>query len=108
MDFSIAKLLDFTLKIGIIRRNEPGGWMTVTLYKWTLDRYHQAIDAGVFEQQSVELLQGNIVVMAPEREPHACYSSDGAEYLRQRLGNRASIRETKPITFVINVRRLIK
>ena len=72
--------------------------MTVTLYKWTLDRYHQALDAGVFDHQSVELLQGNIVVMAPEREPHACYSSDGAEYLRQQLRGRASIRETKPIT----------
>ena len=72
--------------------------MTITLYQWTLDCYHQALDAGVFDQQAVELLQGNIVVMAPEREPHACYSSDGAEYLRQCLGDRASIRETKPIT----------
>lgn len=72
--------------------------MTVTLYRWTLDRYHQALDAGVFDQQDVELLQGNIVVMAPGREPHACYSSDGAEYLRRRLGGQASIREAKPIT----------
>ena len=72
--------------------------MTVTLYKWTLDRYHAAIDAGLFDDQSVELLQGNLVVMAPEREPHACYSSDGAEYLRQLLGNRAAVREGKPVT----------
>ena len=46
--------------------------MTVTLYKWTLDRYHDAIDAGLFDDQAVELLRGDIVVMAPEREPHAC------------------------------------
>lgn len=72
--------------------------MTITLYKWTLDRYHAAIDAGLFDGQSVELLKGDIVVMAPEREPHACYSSDGAEYLRRLLGDRASVRETKPIT----------
>ncbi|MEO1208506.1 MAG: Uma2 family endonuclease [Cyanobacteria bacterium J06638_20] len=72
--------------------------MTVTLYKWTLDRYHAAIDAGVFEDQAVELLRGDIVVMAPEREPHACYSSEGAEYFRSLLGDRAAIRETKPIT----------
>jgi Uma2 family endonuclease len=76
--------------------------MTVTLYKWTLDRYHAAIEAGVFEDQSVELLQGDIVVMPPEREPHACYSSEGAEYLRQALGNRAAIREGKPITLPNN------
>lgn len=72
--------------------------MTVTLYKWTLDRYHAAIDAGVFADQAVELLRGDIVVMSPEREPHACYSSEGAEYFRQLLGDRAAIRETKPIT----------
>ena len=72
--------------------------MTVTLYKWTLDRYHDAIDAGLFDDQAVELLRGDIVVMAPEREPHACYSSDSAEYLRRLLGDRASIRETKPVT----------
>lgn len=72
--------------------------MTVTRYKWTVDRYHDAIASGIFDDQSVELIQGDIVVMAPEREPHACYSSDGAEYLRQVLGHRASIRETKPIT----------
>ena len=72
--------------------------MTVTLYKWTLDRYHAAIEAGVFEGQAVELLRGDIVVMAPEREPHACYSSEGAEYFRNLLGDRAAIRETKPIT----------
>lgn len=72
--------------------------MAVTLYKWTVDRYHAAIDAGVFDNQPVELLKGDIVVMTPEREPHACYSSDGAEYLRRILGERASVRETKPVT----------
>ncbi len=72
--------------------------MTVTLYKWTLDRYHAAIDAGLFDDQPVELLKGDIVLMAPEREPHACYSSDAADYLRGLLGDRASVRETKPVT----------
>ncbi len=72
--------------------------MTVTLYKWTLDRYHAAIDAGLFDDQAIELLRGDIVVMAPEREPHACYSSVGADYLRQCLGRRGAVRETKPIT----------
>ena len=72
--------------------------MTVTLYRWTLDRYHAAIEAGLLDDQPVELLQGNIVVMPPAREPHACYSSAGADYLRQVLGSRASIRETKPVT----------
>jgi Uma2 family endonuclease len=72
--------------------------MTVALFKWTVDRYHAAIDAGLFEDQAVELLRGDIIVMAPEREPHACYSSVGAEYLRRLLGERVSVREGKPIT----------
>lgn len=33
--------------------------MTIALYKWTLDRYHHAIDAGLFDDQSVELLAGD-------------------------------------------------
>jgi len=72
--------------------------MTVTLYKWKLDRYHEAIEAGLFDEQPIELLQGDIVVMPPEREAHAYYSSDAADYLRRLLGDRAAIRETKPAT----------
>ncbi|MGB3238907.1 MAG: Uma2 family endonuclease [Geitlerinemataceae cyanobacterium] len=72
--------------------------MTVTLYKWTIDRYHDAIDAGLFDDRPVELLQGDIVIMPPEREAHACYSSDAADCLRRLLGDRASVRETKPVT----------
>ncbi|NEP13431.1 MAG: Uma2 family endonuclease [Symploca sp. SIO2C1] len=76
--------------------------MTLTLYKWTHEHYHDAIDAGLFDEQPVELLQGDIVIMPPEREAHACYSSDAAEYLRRLLGNRASVRETKPVTLPYN------
>ncbi|MGF1515729.1 MAG: Uma2 family endonuclease [Elainellaceae cyanobacterium] len=72
--------------------------MTLTRYKWTCDRYHTAIAAGLFDDQPVELLKGDIVLMAPEREAHACHSSDSAEYLRQLLGSRASVREGKPVT----------
>ena len=72
--------------------------MTVTTYKWTMERYHQAIDAGLFDDQPVELLRGDIVVMPPEREPHAYYNSEVGDYLRTLLGARAKIREAHPIT----------
>jgi len=72
--------------------------MTVTPYKWTLDRYHQAIDAGVFDDQLIELLRGELIVMPPEREPHAYYNSEVGDYLRALLGDRAKIREAHPIT----------
>jgi Uma2 family endonuclease len=72
--------------------------MTVTTYKWTLERYHRAIDAGLFDDQAIELLRGDLIVMAPERERHAYYNSEVGDYLRGLLGSRAKIREAHPIT----------
>ena len=39
-------------------------------HRWTLDEYHRAIDAGVFADRRVELLNGEIVEMPPMNEPH--------------------------------------
>jgi Uma2 family endonuclease len=72
--------------------------MTLTTYKWTLDRYHQAIKAGIFDDQPVELLKGDLVVMPPEGESHAYYNTEAADYLRTLLGARVKIRDAKPIT----------
>ncbi|WNZ47914.1 Uma2 family endonuclease [Leptolyngbya boryana CZ1] len=72
--------------------------MTVTTYRWTLDRYHQAVEAGIFDDQPVELLNGELITMSPEGLPHAHLTTDGAEYLREVLGRRALIREGHPIT----------
>ncbi len=72
--------------------------MTVATYKWTIDHYHQAVDAGIFDEQSVELLKGELVVMPPEGEPHVVYLMSAADYLRGRLGGQATIREAHPIT----------
>lgn len=70
----------------------------VVPYRWTVDRYHRAVEAGVFEGQPLELLDGVLVEMSPEGIPHAGLSSDAADYLRAKLGNRAKVREAKPIT----------
>ncbi|MBT9316252.1 Uma2 family endonuclease [Leptothoe spongobia] len=72
--------------------------MTVTTYKWTIDRYHQAIQAGLFDDQPVELLRGEIIIMPPEGEPHAYYNREAGDYLRGLLGNRAKVSEAHPIT----------
>ncbi|MEO0348660.1 MAG: Uma2 family endonuclease [Cyanobacteria bacterium P01_A01_bin.15] len=71
--------------------------MTITTYKWTIDRYHQAIQAGIFDDQPVELLRGEIIIMPPEGEPHAYYNSEVGDYLRNLLGSRAKVREAHPI-----------
>lgn len=72
--------------------------MTITRALWTVDDYHQMIEKGILSGRRVELLRGEIVEMAPEREPHAVYSSSAVEYLRLKLGERATIREGHPIT----------
>jgi Uma2 family endonuclease len=74
--------------------------MTVATYKWTIDRYHQAVESGIFDDQPVELLQGELVVMPPEGEPHVVYLMSAAEYLRNQLGEQATIREAHPITLL--------
>ncbi len=72
--------------------------MTFTVAKWTIDEYHQMIEAGLLENRRVELLRGEIVEMSPEKEPHAYFSSESGEYLMRLLGERAMVRQAKPIT----------
>lgn len=56
------------------------------------------IAAGILANRRVELLNGEIVEMAPEGTYHAAYSQAAGDYLRDILGKRALIREAKPIT----------
>jgi Uma2 family endonuclease len=72
--------------------------MSVAIAKWTLDEYHRMIAAGLLDHRQVELLKGEIVEMAPEGEPHAYFSSEAGDYLAQLLGERAMVRQAKPIT----------
>ncbi|MEB3278548.1 MAG: Uma2 family endonuclease [Lyngbya sp.] len=77
--------------------------MTVTLFKWSLDRYHEAIANGsIREDDRIELLRGDLVVKLPEGIPHAYYSSKVSDYLRKLLGNQAMISEGHPITLPNN------
>lgn len=67
-------------------------------YRWTVDHYHRAVKAGIFEGQPIELLNGALIEMSPEGIPHAGLSSDAADYLRSQLGSLVKVREAKPIT----------
>jgi Uma2 family endonuclease len=71
---------------------------TLTAAKWTIDEYHRLIDGGFLDEKNVELLNGEIVEMPPEGIPHADLSDEAARYLRQLLGNKARVRDSKPIT----------
>lgn len=77
--------------------------MTVTLAKWTLDDYHRMIEVGLLESRHVELLNGEIIEMPPEGEPHAYYRTETKDYLKELLGTRVKIREAAPITIPTTV-----
>lgn len=72
--------------------------MTLTTAKWNIDDYHRMIAAGILTGRQVELLNGEIVEMAPEGEPHAYCSDEAGEYLIYLLANMAKVRQAKPIT----------
>ncbi|ARV58585.1 hypothetical protein BZZ01_08000 [Nostocales cyanobacterium HT-58-2] len=76
--------------------------MTVTTYKWTIEQYHRATEAGIFDDQPIELWRGDLIVMPLERESHAYYNTEAADYLRTLLGERAKIRDAKPVTLPNN------
>ena len=75
---------------------------TVTTAKWTVEDYHRMIDAGILDDRRVELLNGEIIEMSPEGIPHADLSDEAARYLRRLLGDRARIRDSKPVTLPNN------
>lgn len=68
------------------------------LAKWTIDDYHRLIDSGILSQRRVELLQGDLIEMAPEGPGHAYTTETGTSYLRAQLKHRALVREAHPIT----------
>jgi Uma2 family endonuclease len=72
--------------------------MTLTTAKWSLDDYHLMISSGIIDGRSLELINGEIIEMAPEGVSHSYYCRGTAKYLRLILGDRAEISEAHPIT----------
>lgn len=72
--------------------------MNLTTVKWTIKDYHQIIATGILAERQVELINGEIVEMSPEGEYHAYSSDEAGEYLIYLLGEKAKVRQSKPIT----------
>jgi Uma2 family endonuclease len=66
--------------------------------KISLEQYHRMVDAGIWDDCHVELLNGVVVEMSPEGMPHASRSTTTSEYLRDVLGRLVQIRDGHPIT----------
>ncbi|MEM8830168.1 MAG: Uma2 family endonuclease [Cyanobacteria bacterium P01_G01_bin.19] len=69
-----------------------------TLYKWSVEDYHQIIESGILEGKSVELLEGEIITVSPEKPLHSSRIDSVADYLRSVLQGKAKVREAHPIT----------
>ena len=72
--------------------------MTSATYKWSIEEWHELIESGLLEGKPVQLLDGDIIEMSPEREEHSYTNDDVAELLREQLRGLAKIRESHPIT----------
>lgn len=72
--------------------------MSFTLAQWSIDDYHRIVETGILADRQVELIQGQIVEMVPEGPDHVYSEETLAEQFRHYLGNRAYVREAKPIT----------
>jgi Uma2 family endonuclease len=60
--------------------------MTLVTTKWSLEDYHRMIDAGLLDERQVELIEGEILEMAPEGAGHSYNGRELGKYLRLQLG----------------------
>jgi Uma2 family endonuclease len=74
--------------------------MTLTKQRlWTVEEYHRMIDAGILTPiERVELIEGQIIEVSPQKPPHASTVSGASDYLRSLLGSKAIVRVQLPIT----------
>lgn len=78
---------------------KPIGQNSHPQFRWTLERYHEAIEKGVLtELDKIELLFGQIIAKMPVEEPHADVLSDIADFFYARLGTKYKYRSQSPVT----------
>lgn len=66
---------------------------------WKVDEYHRMIDIGILTSDDrVELLDGIIFQMSPQRPPHAATTQRASDYLKALLSGKAHVRMQLPIT----------
>jgi Uma2 family endonuclease len=68
-----------------------------TPYRFTRDEYYRMAEAGLFQDQHVELLDGEIITMSPKLTPHAFTVNQLMYTLIAALGSTAIVRVQDPI-----------
>jgi Uma2 family endonuclease len=73
------------------------------MFEWSLERYHNAIEAGILtENDSLELIKGKLVKKMPISEDHAYVIEFLADFFRERFGRKYRYRSENPVTFLDN------
>ena len=68
------------------------------IHLWSIADYHQMIEAGILDEDDrVELLEGKIVCMSPQRPFHAASVQRSSRLLFKLLSDRAEIRVQLPV-----------
>lgn len=66
--------------------------------QWTVNDYHRMLDAGILaESDRVELLNGEIIEMSPQRPPHTTATKRAYDYFKPLLSGKADVRSQSPI-----------
>jgi Uma2 family endonuclease len=65
--------------------------------RWTYEEYYRMADAGVFRDQRVELINGEIVEMPPQGEPHYTTILIGSKRLERAFGDGYVVRTQGPL-----------
>src|SRR5713101_8781663 len=68
-----------------------------TVHRFTRDEYYRMAEAGLFRDERVELLEGEIISMSPQNTPHASTVYRLDSRLQQQIGNTTCIRCQLPI-----------
>ncbi len=68
-----------------------------TPYRFTREEYYRMWEAGLFSDKRVELLDGEIITMAPQNPPHAGTTSHLAAVVIRSLGANFTVRIQAPI-----------
>ena len=66
--------------------------------RWTRDEYYQMGDQGMFQDQRVQLIEGEIVVMSPQKVSHYAAIDKCRQLLEKLLGENFWIRTQGPLT----------
>ena len=69
-------------------------------HRWTRGEYHRMIEAGVLDGARVELIDGEIWDMAPQKRPHFRTIRAVAEALEEVFGPDADVQQQGPVAFL--------